>query len=406
MKSAPGEVEVGPQGLRSRRRAGLTVLMACIVLSCVMGTVHAFSVFLEPLEVRFAIGRDLASLTYSLALVALTLGVLVGHRIYGRFSPPVLTLVLCLGAAGGLLLAAFAREIAVVWLGYSGIFGFANGLGYGFALQFAAQANARRGGMAMGLVTAVYALGAALAPLPLWEALRAGGLTAGLVTMAAVVACAAPLGAFLFWRAGLTFQQEPRSGQGRAASDRGALALLWVGYGAGVAAGLAAIGHATGIARAGGATDIALRVAPIAIAVANMTGGLLGGWLCDRLAPRRLLIALPILSALALGLLASGLQAGALVAGLAAVGFAYGAIIAVYPAAIAQRFGALAGVRIYGRVFTAWGTAGLLAPWAAGLLFDLSSSYRPALICAALLALLSALAAIKMPPGSGVISDR
>ncbi len=384
-------------GSAQQGRAGPWVLAGCTVLSLVMGSVHAFSVFLEPLESRFEVGRDLASLTYSLALVALTLGVLVGHRVYGRLSPPGLVALLSLAAAGGLLLSAYAQTIVAVWLGYSAIFGFANGLGYGFALQFVAQANPRRSGLAMGLVTAVYALGAALAPLLLWDAVIGGGLTAGLVTMAAIVACAAPLAVLLLWRAGEPFQREEAKGEPPARADGGVLLLLWLGYGAGVAAGLAAIGHATGIARAGGAADAALRAAPIAIAAANMTGGLLGGWLCDRLAPRRLLIVLPLLSAVALGALAAGARGEALVVGLAAVGFAYGAIIAVYPAAIARRFGVLAGVRIYGRVFTAWGTAGLLAPWAAGLLFDLSGSYRAALIAAAVLALLSCAAAVRLP---------
>lgn len=48
------------------------------------------------------------------------------------------------------------------------------------------------------------------------------------------------------------------------------------------------------------------------------------------------------------------------------VGFAYGGIIATYPAAIAILFPGEDGPLAYGRIFTAWGTAGLLAPWLAG----------------------------------------
>ena len=43
--------------------------------------------------------------------------------------------------------------------------------------------------------------------------------------------------------------------------------------------------------------------------------------------------------------------------------------------------------RIYGRVFTAWGAAGLLGPWLAGVLFDLSGDYRIALLVAAAIGL-------------------
>ncbi len=371
------------------RAAGRRVLLASLLVSLVLGTVHAFSVFLEPVEARFAVGRSEASLTYSLALVALTFGVLIGHRVYERLAPAGLALLLLLAAAGGLLLAAWAASLPLLWLGYSLIFGLANGLGYGFALQYAAQANPARGGLAMGLVTAVYGLGAALAPLPLWAALSLGGLQAGFAGLAAAMLAAAIPAFLLLRRADLPFHASSPLVETPPAEARREVALLWVGYGAGVAAGLAAIGHATGIARAGGLGEAAVQSAPVAIAAANTLGGLLGGLLTDRVRPQRLLAALPLLSAGALLWLALGPSGWPLLAALALVGFAYGAIIAVYPAAIARRFGAVAGVRVYGRVFTAWGAAGLLAPWAAGLLYEASGHYRLALLAAACLALVS-----------------
>ena len=57
---------------------------------------------------------------------------------------------------------------------------------------------------------------------------------------------------------------------------------------------------------------------------------------------------------------------------------------------IAKTYGMEAGPRIYGRVFTAWGTAGLLAPWFAGSLFDGNNSYTTQIAAAALLGTLSA----------------
>ncbi len=76
------------------------------------------------------------------------------------------------------------------------------------------------------------------------------------------------------------------------------------------------------------------------------------------------------------------------------MGFGYGAIIAVYPVAIANRFGA-AGPRVYGRVFTAWGFAGLAAPWAAGAIYDLEASYTAALVVAAAISTVSALLVVR-----------
>ena len=67
-----------------------------------------------------------------------------------------------------------------------------------------------------------------------------------------------------------------------------------------------------------------------------------------------------------------------------------GAIIAIYPIAISNYF-VEQGPKVYGRVFTAWGFAGLVAPWTAGMIYDTWSGYNPALIIASVTALLSAL---------------
>ena len=48
------------------------------------------------------------------------------------------------------------------------------------------------------------------------------------------------------------------------------------------------------------------------------------------------------------------------------------------------------GARAYGRVFIAWGVAGLLAPWSAGFIYDWQAGYQSAMLIAALLALASA----------------
>ena len=76
--------------------------------------------------------------------------------------------------------------------------------------------------------------------------------------------------------------------------------------------------------------------------------------------------------------------------GLALVGFAYGAIIAAYPAVISTLFGAVNSIQVYGLVFTAWGAAGFLGPWLAGLFYDANGDYRLALLLAAIAGVLSA----------------
>ena len=166
--------------------------------------------------------------------------------------------------------------------------------------------------------------------------------------------------------------------------------LLWLSYGLAVTAGLMSIGHATGIAEKGGLKPELIVVAPIIIALLNMVGSLLGGWMVDHFKPRLSLCTLPILSAISLLALSQFLSGQSTLLGLAVVGFAYGAIIAAYPAVISGLFGAIDSIRIYGLIFTAWGAAGFVGPWLAGLFYDIQGDYSIALLLASIAGVLSA----------------
>ena len=154
-----------------------------------------------------------------------------------------------------------------------------------------------------------------------------------------------------------------------------------------------AIGHATGIAQEGGVSVELILAAPIVLAIFNMTGSFLGGWMADRFSTRLVMTVLPLVSAISLFSLSQFAVGSSILAGLAATGFVYGAIIAVYPTVINQRFGAVDGIKVYGKIFTAWGFAGLFGPWLAGRLYDQYTDYNTALLVAAAAGLLSAVIA-------------
>ena len=368
---------------------GALTMAAASTLAAVLGSVHAFSVFLAPLEASFDASRAAVSLTYSLALVSLTLAVLLGHRIYARWRASTFVIGVTLIASAGALIAAFAPTLSVLWIGYGVLFGAANGLGYGFGLQIAAQTSHGREGLAMGIVTAAYALGAAVSPPLFAGALQWGGYQPAMLGLATALIIMGGTSAVLLFASDARFQEQ--SAQAPAPlPDKGAMVLLWLGYGAGVAGGLMAIGHAAGIVRS---LSVAAAdwTAPVVIALCNLAGSLISGRLVDRFTPARLLIGLPLISAAALPVVASSGQGAVVMVGLGVVGFAYGGVIAAYPAAISKLFGLMNGPRIYGLVFTAWGAAGLSAPWLAGQLYDWNGAYHTALATAALMGVLSSL---------------
>ena len=372
---------------QSRSHCGSLVLLSASLLALTLGSIHAFSVLVVPLESRFQAPRAQVSATYSIALGTLTLAVLLGHRVFARFSASRFVLIIGAVAALGAGVAATAPSLPVFWLGYSLLFGGANGLGYGYGLQIASQSNAGREGTAMGIVTAAYALGATISPVLFVQAVTFGGIQAAMFGLGVTLISAAVICATLMQVSGAAF----KSDGGQTAQTnlrRGEFAMLWAGYGSAVAAGLMTIGHAVGIATSqkfGGA----IWAAPALIAACSLAGSLIAGRLVDRMAALRLLVGLPALSVAALGVLSVPISPGLMMGCLAAVGFSYGGIIAAYPAVIAKMFGAAQSSRIYGRVFTAWGCAGIVSPWLAGRLFDSTGSYQWALRMAGLLGLLS-----------------
>jgi len=373
------------------RPQGTWVTLASMVLASVLGSVHAFSVFLEPMENYFQTSRSQVSLTYSFTLLSLTVGVLLGHRFYGLLRPASFSIAVCGLALIGTLIAASATHIIMVWLGYSLLFGLANGLGYGFALQISAQSNLENKGFVMGLVTASYALGSVLSPWPLAFVLNSFGLMWAMLSLTLALFVIMPVVSGLLYWSQAQLHVSPLGHKHSPRVNQHVIFFFWLAYGLAVMAGLMAIGHATAIADQAGLNGQLILIAPSLLALFSMSGSLLGGWMADRVSFKVTLTVLPLLSALSLALLALFLVDISVLFGLGVTGFAYGAIISIYPAAIATRFGAVEGVRIYGKVFIAWGIAGFVGPWLAGSLYDLNGDYRLALIIASIAGLGSAL---------------
>jgi len=362
-----------------------------MLVTFVLGSVHAFSVFILPLEALLVLPRSDISLIYSFALVAITLSVLFGYLIYARLAAWLLVLLTCLVAALGLVLAATASNWWLLFLGYSVLFGGANGVGYGFTLQLAAREMPENKGFAMGAVTAAYAVGSIVFARIFSAQIESTSVAAAFMALATGLVGCGLVAALLMYLVKANY------GGSKAVSDEPGqrldnrrVGLFWLAYMLSVFAGLMAIGHAAGIAISKGSnTEMSVWCAMI-IGIGSATGGFLAGWLVDRWPAPRFLIGLPLLSAASLLLLGFTVAEPLVMLLFALVGFSYGALIAIYPVSISNEFGDL-GAKAYGRVFTAWGFAGLVAPWSAGLIYDIQADYKLALVAASITALLSAI---------------
>ena len=362
-------------------------LVGCVLLSGVLGSIHAYSLFIESFESDLGVGRGEAGAPYSVALASLTVVVLVSHLLFRLVPGPLVVLIASGGAAIGLLLAASANSLAGVVLGYGVLFGAFNGLGYAFSLQRASESNPDRRGFALGLVTAAYALGGASTALVLDKQVAASGATSGLRWLALAIAATGIVTSVL-----LTNNDSPVRGSPARLSSANLriLAPLWTAYLLAVLAGLMALGHAAAIVDdAGGPGGAAV----VAAGLASASGGLWVALVADRTATDRLLRLLPLGSAVVLVIAAVVSHGVVLMVAVAGIAFTYGALIAIYPLAVAQRFGQDGYSRAYGRVFTAWGTAGLVGPVGAGHLFEVTGSYRIPMLMAAVAAIGSSVVA-------------
>ena len=365
----------------------VSLLLVAMLVTFVTGSIHSFSVFLVPFEQLLGLDRAEVSLFYSLALVFLTVSVLLGHHIYERFSPFLLVTSSCLMAGAGLGLAAFADTWLEVFIGYSVLFGLANGVAYGYVLQLSGRALPKQKGFAMAAVTAAYAVGSVVFSFILGTLVQAASLRGALVTLGTVIASAGILSGLVMRAQKISYDCAPPAVASQHTRLR-PVAWLWLAYGCSVFAGLMAIGHAAGIIQSLGG-DYTLAVwGAVLVGIGSSIGGFFIGTVISRANMEAWLLALPVTSAVFLVALVFASKPMLAMWLLSGVGFAYGAVISVYPFAISEYFGNR-GPKIYGQVFTAWGLSGLAGPWVAGWIFDASGNYQFALVVASAIALVS-----------------
>jgi len=370
-------------------------ISAAAALSTVLGSIHAFSVFIPQWESLPGADRANVSLIYSLALVSLTIAVLFGYRVYRRVPPFAVLLIVGVLAALGLALSAGGSSVASLYLTYGLIFGSANGLGYGYALQLSGQAASTHRGLVMGLITAFYAVGATTAPVLFVYLIDRGGNALALKAMSVIVLVVSVVAAILVrWSRSRYHGELSSATYILSPALKNTRMYLWVGYGSAVTAGLMVIGHAYGIATWLNLTTRSATWATTVVALGNMLGGFSAGYYVDRLSSRVLQCWLPVITSFGLMILILPMDSirPVVFIGLGLVGYSYGAIIAVYPVAVVDVFGALLAAKIYGQVFTAWGLAGLLGPWLSGWLYDFTGTYTAAILIAALLSGVSVIA--------------
>ncbi|WP_448608809.1 MFS transporter [Geodermatophilus sp. URMC 60] len=384
----------GPAG----RPGTVRLVAAGVVANLAVGTLFAWSLVSPRVVADAGAPRGSGPAVFALALGVFTVVLLGVGRWLARVGPRPLLAAASLAAGAGLAVTAAVQRPEAPWLGVGLLFGAANGLAYGVAVALAAAVPAGRRGTASGLVVGAYAAGPVVLGLLSPHVLPDVGWRTPLAVLAVLVAGLVGLAAAL---APADAGVERRPDRVEEPVPGTAVLALWVLFAGGAAPGLVVFATAAPLATAAGLGPAAAGAAVSLLAVGNLAGRLGAGWWSDGVGRLPALGTALAATAVALAGLAAAAAPAVVLTALLVVGLAYGAVSALVPAATADRVGAAAFPAVYGRVFTAWGCAGLLAPLVGGRVTDAGGAQPGLLPLAVPLALAAAALVVLARTGEG-----
>ena len=376
-----------PQPRPGRRAA----LAAATLMMFSIGTLFAWSVFVDPLQNLFGQSRAAVSAVFSIATAGYMLGLLAGALLRRRYDRPVLAALTFLLASCGIGLSGLWSSLWAVWIGFGALFGIANGIGYALSLETAQDAMPHRPGLATGFAVTSYTVGSLIAaPLFGWGIAHVGPLS----TLRATGVLMMPIGVAVV--AMLLASASARDVNHRVPMEPGRRTaslfwLLWSGVLFSSLTGLLVLGHAAAIAQSVGQSAELSAFTVSLVAASSCAGRLAGGWAGDKGSPTRQASLLQILGGAGVLLVAVLPDPAMAAAGLALAAVGYGWMASAYPIIVTKLYGIESLTIVYSRINTAWGIAGIAASYAGGFLFDMFGSYRLALALAAASAVCAAI---------------
>jgi OFA family oxalate/formate antiporter-like MFS transporter len=366
------------------------VIISCLLITFCMGTIHAFSTLIESIELQINAGRMASSLIYSTGLISVTVAVFFGSALYRKLSPSLIIALIAILPLIGVLISNSGSWIGWV-VGYGFCFGFASGLGYGFSLYAASSVtSSQKLGLVLGAVSASYAFGAVIFSMLYPILISYFGFKFGYMMGVSILSIIIVISLIIFRLAKKDLTAKTKS-ISKNQSVKGKIIKLWLAFFLGVFAGLMTIGHAVPIIKAsGGSSEIAITAISL-MALGSGIAGIYAGWLADRFGCKRPILVILTISSLALLSLSTFTSINLMLIFLTLIASLYGALIAIYPTLVNHIFGPDYSAWAYGRIFTAWGIAGLVSPSLAGWLFDQYNNYNSSLLFAFILSIFAGL---------------
>lgn len=375
---------------------------AVLAATCVglpLGSIYAFSVFLQSLEELLGASRSELSMVFGLSTACYTAGAIMTPSLFGRLSAPVLMIVAGLIGGSGLFMAGRASTVIELAIGYGGLFGIGSGIGFCTIVQCVNLMVTRNKGLVNGYLISLFPLGAMIAAPLSKLGIEVMGARSTLMANGAIMAATAVVGAMLAILSGVRLSDAvPKGGSGKfVLTQRASFVKLFLTFFLAAAAGLTMLSQAAGIVRAYGATETIAVAATTGITTAIAIARITGGFLIDKL-PIPYVAAGAQLFALSGAVLLSVFPSVTMcIIGINMIGIGYGLISGVMAGSIAAYWEASAYGRISSRMYAAWCVAAISLPVVAARIYDLTGGYHYAMMLAAGCNLLAVLVGSQLP---------
>ncbi len=415
------------------------IALAGVVVMLCLGTVYSWSLFTNSFVAGFNWSTQDATLAFELAIFFLGIGAVFGGRWQDRVGPRTVTIVGVVLWGVGVLLAGLGTEALGKWwlyLTYGALAGFGNGMAYVTPVAMVTKWFPDRRGLGSGMVVMGFGLGAfvynqiitrldvyknAAKPAGAFVAAKAAAVKAG--TTFDPTQFALPAGALhgimmLFTVSGIVFiiigglcafvLKNPPGNYSLAGATAAAAAQsggltpgeaasmpqlygLWLLLFLNVTAGILIISNAAPIyTELTGATPAQAGQVYGVLAIFNGLGRFFWGAVSDRIGRALTYTVMYLIQAVIFFAMAH--SGGFIAVGIyfAIVLLCYGGGFGVMPSFTADFFGTRYMGQIYGVILTAWGVGGIVGPFVAAKVRDVTGSYAGALVPVAIMLLIAA----------------
>jgi len=377
-----------------------------VIMQICLGAVYGWSVFVKPLIGAEHWRLTDVSLNFTLAIVFLGFGTVIGGLWQDRVGPRRVATVAGILYGVGYLVAGFAaarHSLYGLYVSYGVITGIGMGMGYICPVATLVKWFPDRRGLMTGVAVCGYGFGALImSPFAAWEIMRHGipatFSTLGIVYLMVVVLAAQfyanpPQG----WRPG---GWEPRTAVAKAASPydftvseaMGAwqFYLLFLLLFLNVSAGIMIISQASPMAQQLVGMSVLQAAGMVGvISICNGLGRVFWAWVSDSLGRARVYFLLYFIQVAIFFALPHIRDLTLFTAAFALIGLCYGGGFGTMPSFTADFFGAKYMGGIYGWILLAWGMAAIPSPIMIARVRQNTGSYGPAITVIAIVMLVS-----------------